>query len=329
MTKRERLQACINGQEVDRPPISLWHHFPELDNNPYKLAQAIIQFQNRYDLDFIKLMPNGLYSVFDWGVKIKPHEKNARTAEASCHAIHEPTDWELLEPLNPTEGVLGNQLECIKILAEQLKGEVPMLQTIFSPLTTASKMAGNEVLLDHLQNYPEQLHAGLEVITQTSIDFTHHCIELGVDGIFFATKWASYTPLSEEKYHEFGKAYDMRILNTTEDNTSFNILHIHGEEIMFDLLVDYPVQAINWHDRRTRPTLGEAVAKYGGCVVGGLDHEETMTHGTTAQITQQVLDAIKQTRGKRLIIGPGCVLNPNVQDWRLHAARAAIDMPQT
>ena len=325
MTKRERLQACIQGKEVDRPPISFWHHFPTIDHEPEQLAQATLQFQQRYDLDFIKLMPHGLYNVLDWGVKVRHYNNSSRKEGISRYAVHEPDDWERLAPLDPTQGVLGQQLACLEILSAKLKGEVPIVQTIFSPLTSAAKLASGDRLSEHLQNAPQKLHTGLEVITQTSIDFARHCVNRGIDGIFLATQWASYTFLSEKAYHEFGKVYDMRILDSVQADTSFNILHIHGEDIMFDLLVDYPVQAINWYDRGTRPTLGEAVAKYGGCVVGGLDHEHTMLHGTKAQITEQVQEAIQQTRGERLIIGPGCVLDPEVESWRLHAARKAVE----
>jgi uroporphyrinogen decarboxylase len=39
-THKERLQACINGQTTDRPPIALWRHFPVDDQTPETLAAA-------------------------------------------------------------------------------------------------------------------------------------------------------------------------------------------------------------------------------------------------------------------------------------------------
>ncbi len=325
MTKRERLQACIQGKEVDRPPISFWHHFPKADYDPEQLAQATLQFQHQYNLDFIKLMPNGLYGVLDWGLRVRRYRDPRKGEGISRYVVHEPDDWERLEPLDPTQGVLGQQLKCLEILSKQLKGAVPLVQTIFSPLSSAAKLAGADRVKEHLINAPRKLQTGLEVITQTTIDFARHCVKRGIDGVFLATQWASYALLSENTYRKFGKRYDIHILDSVQADTTFNILHLHGDEIMFDLLLDYPVQAVNWHDRGTRPTLGEAVAKYGGCVIGGLDHEHTMSFGTKAQITKQVQDAVQQTRGKRLIIGPGCVLPPDVPAWRLHAARKAVE----
>ncbi len=34
MNKRERLEAAIAGQSVDRVPVALWRHFPGDDQDP-------------------------------------------------------------------------------------------------------------------------------------------------------------------------------------------------------------------------------------------------------------------------------------------------------
>ena len=70
MTKRERIQAALQRKPVDRPPVSFWRHFPEIDDNPLALAEALLAFHTRYDLDFIKVMPTGVYCVEDWGCRV-------------------------------------------------------------------------------------------------------------------------------------------------------------------------------------------------------------------------------------------------------------------
>jgi len=44
----------------------------------------------------------------------------------------------------------------------------------------------------------------------------------------------------------------MDILSDVQD-LWLNVLHIHGTNVMFDLVRDYPCQIVNWHDRETRP----------------------------------------------------------------------------
>ena len=119
-------------------------------------------------------------------------------------------------------------------------------------------------------------------------------------------------------------ASDLRLLQAA-DELWLNTLHIHGEQVMFDLLADYPVHVVNWHDRETPPPLqgGQAVVR--GAVLGGLRQWETMLRGTPTDVEREVQDAIKQTGGQRLILGTGCV-TPITAPWaNLRAARRAVE----
>ena len=69
MTKRERLSATINGQQVDRVAVALWRHFPGDDQRPSDLAQSQLVWQHEYDWDFIKVSPSSSFHVLDWGVQ--------------------------------------------------------------------------------------------------------------------------------------------------------------------------------------------------------------------------------------------------------------------
>jgi len=69
MNKRERLEAAIHGQQVDRIPIALWRHFPGDDQRPDDLAAATAGFQRRWDFDFVKVTPASSFCLRDWGVE--------------------------------------------------------------------------------------------------------------------------------------------------------------------------------------------------------------------------------------------------------------------
>jgi hypothetical protein len=68
-THRERIQACLNGEQIDRTPIALWRHFPVDDQNPELLAASTLHFQNTYDFDIVKVTPASSFAVKDWGVE--------------------------------------------------------------------------------------------------------------------------------------------------------------------------------------------------------------------------------------------------------------------
>ena len=61
MDKRERLQATLSGEPVDRPAVALWRHFPVDDQRPEDLAAATLEFQGLYDFDFVKVSPSSSF----------------------------------------------------------------------------------------------------------------------------------------------------------------------------------------------------------------------------------------------------------------------------
>lgn len=56
MTKRERVAATLAVRPVDHPPVSFWQHAPDVDHTAAGLANAMLAFHRRYDLDLIKVM---------------------------------------------------------------------------------------------------------------------------------------------------------------------------------------------------------------------------------------------------------------------------------
>lgn len=324
MTKRERLQAAIRGDEVDRPPVALWRHFPGDDFRPQDLAAETLAFQRRYDFDFVKVTPASSFCLRDWGAEDVWLGNLEGTREYTVRPIASPEDWYNLPVLDPTRGALGAQLQALRLIADGLAGEVPFIQTVFSPLAQAKNLVGPESLLVHLRRWPDALQAGLETVTRTTIRFIEAARETGIDGIFYAVQQAQYGLLSEAEYAVFSRPYDLRILEAAQ-GLWLNVLHLHGNDVMFDLLADYPVQVINWHDRETPPILAEAQRRFGGAVCGGLQQWEVIVRGTPEQVRAQAADAIAQTGGHRFILGTGCITPIVAPASNIRAARMAVE----
>ena len=85
MSRRERIQAAINRQPVDRVPYAVWRHFPVVDRSPAGLAQATLRFHDHYGSDFLKITPHGGYAVEAWGcVEAEEVLPDGHRACASC-----------------------------------------------------------------------------------------------------------------------------------------------------------------------------------------------------------------------------------------------------
>jgi uroporphyrinogen decarboxylase len=233
-------------------------------------------------------------------------------------AVKRPEDWRRLKPLDVSAGVLGAQNRALAAAAKELAGSVPILQTVFSPLTTARKLAG-DAMLDHLRAHPEALEEGLALITRTTIEFAHAALKAGAHGFFFATQLATTEVLSPVEYERFGVRHDLAFFKAVQGRARFSMLHLHGENPMFERLSGYPVEMLNWHDRLTVPDLKAGATRFPGAVVGGIDERGLLATGSEAEVRAQVRDAIAQTGGRRLIVGPGCVAAVAAPDRNVQA----------
>jgi uroporphyrinogen decarboxylase len=326
MTKRERVRAALAGQPVDRVPISLWRHFPDLDTNPTALAQAMLAFHRRYDLDFIKVMPNGVYCVEDWGCETT--YQGGSTGARTCvrHAVQRIEDWSTLRPLAPSAKGLARELSCLAAVRTGRPDDAPVLQTVFSPFTVARKLAGADLVRETMARDPPRLHAAMEVISATFEAYVAACVEAGADGLFFATQAATPEVLSLEEHRTFVEPYDLRVLRAARESGAIVLLHLHGDRpYLANLAAAYPVQAVSWHDRRTRPSLAEAIVQVSQALVGGLDERGSMITDTPEAVRAQVQDAVAQCGGRRLVVGPGCVVDLRVPEANLAAAREAVE----
>lgn len=330
MNKRERLETTIRGEAVDRLAVALWRHFPVDDQSPADLAASTVAFQRQYDFDFIKVTPASSFCIRDWGAQDTWEGEPEGTRAYTAHPVQTPGDWRRLPALDPRAGGLGDQLRCLELIRAELDSApflngVPFIQTVFNPLSQAKNLAGRGQALAHMRRDPAAFQAGLETITQSTVRFIQEASLTGIAGIFLAVQHASYSLMSEAEYAEFGRPYDLRLLEAAAP-LWLNVLHVHGEDVMFDLLADYPVQVWNWHDRETAPSLKEALPKVKGAVCGGLERDATMLLGSPSLVREKIADAVRQTGGRRYIIGTGCVTRVTTPMANLRAARAAAEL---
>ena len=322
-THRERIQACLNGEKPDRTPIALWRHFPVDDQNPETLAASTLHFQQTYDFDIVKVTPASSFAVKDWGVEDQWMGDAEGSRRYTKRIIHNPADWEKLPVLDPTSPHLAGQLACLRLIRQGLNLQTPLIQTIFSPLAQAKNLAGNDVLIAHIRQYPEAVMKGLDTIAKTTARFIEAVCEINVDGIFYAVQHALASMLSLDEYKNFGLPFDQQTLVPTKELWC-NMLHLHGKDVYFSLLRLLNFQIVNWHDRETYPSLSEAQSLFKGVLCGGL-RQDTLVLEDQARVKEEAQDALDQTKGKRFILGTGCVVPITASHGNLLAARNAVE----
>ena len=327
MNKIDRVDAALKGEPVDRVPISFWGHSYLKEWSAEGLAGAMLENYRRYDWDYMKVNPRASYHVEDWGVTLERTTDPNRGHRITNWPVREPGDWRRLRPLEPDRGALGEQLRALRQIRDGLAGEAYFIQTIFSPLSVAKYLVGNQPgpVQTTIQDNPDALRAALDVITETFANYAQATLEAGASGIFFATTgWASGDALTEEQYRRFGIDYDLRVAEAFAGKAPFNVLHNCGEHIYLDLLSDYPVEAISWAATLPgNPTLAEGKERTTKAVMGGVSEKTTLPDSTPEQVDDEVRRAIKETGGRRVLIAPGCSIPPRTPAANLEAAMAA------
>ncbi|MDP6632728.1 MAG: uroporphyrinogen decarboxylase family protein [Dehalococcoidales bacterium] len=328
MKKNERIKAALAGEPVDRPPVALWRHWPMDDQDADLLAERALDFQQRYDWDFIKIPPSSSYCIDDYGAEHKylalPSGRwllGERTHQK--RVIQQTDDWDAIKPLDIHQGTYGRILQCLKFVIEKRDPDIPVIQTVFNPIAMARYMAGDDVYLAHLRRAPEKLERALKAMTETCADFVKASIAEGADGIFMSTSAAGYEVMSVAEHDRFCRPCDLEILEAAGQGW-FNMLHVHGQQPMFAELADYPVQVINWHDRSAGPGLKDALGLFKGALAGGVEQYQTLQFETPREVTAQVHDAVRQTRGRRLIVSAGCTYPITVPEGNILAVRRAL-----
>ncbi len=287
MNKIERVTQALAGGEVDKLPFGFWYHFGLQHMPGRKHAEAEIDFYRTYDLDFLKVMNDSPYPL-----------------PRGLEAITGGEDWTRLEPLEASDACWSEQLAALSMIGEAIGKEALFIETIFSPWTTARKLARSGALAEAREKSPDLLLAAMDSIADSLASYSREAIRRGAAGIFLSLGAASYDQMSVEEYAVWGRPFDLKILEAVQE-APFNVLHIHGERIHFDSLLDYPVSAINWSHFQTPPSLKEGRERSGKAVMGGIN-EATAYYLSAPEIRDQVRGSIEECGMHSLILAPGC-----------------------
>lgn len=323
MSKRERVAAAIAGEPVDRAPASLWgHNFLREWNNDELVGEAVEQYET-YDWDFIKINPR--WSMFPeaWGAVYKPpatqtNQTLVRTALDSLDQLHD------VAAVHPERGVLGEHVETTRLVVERTNGEVDVIQTVFSPMSVLGLMLGHpRALKQATVEAPAAVHGAIARITDTIIGYSRANLAAGASGVFYAPlQWVSRDNASVDWYREFGRPYDLQVLDAIRD-ASFNVLHVCHTNNMLAELLDYPVAAINWDDRdASNADLAEVWAQTSTAVMGGVSRAG-LGELSADQVAAQAHDAAA-VGASRVLVSGGCSIPPHTPHENRAAVAAAV-----
>nr|NQU90527.1 hypothetical protein [Bacteroidota bacterium] len=307
MTHFERMQNCLFGDMTQGIPVSFWRHFPLADQSAEGLARATIDWQKQFEFDFVKVMPSSSFCVKDWGCKDQYSGNPYGIRNYTQHIIKQPDDWFKLPVLDPEHGYLGQQIEALRKIKTGLGNAVPIVQSIFNPLSQMENLAGYQTLTYHLERFPEAVLAGLITISKSTALFIQKAAETGIDGIYFIIKHSDLLRFYQRQYASIVSPFDLICLKPAE-KLWLNIIHIHAETANINDFEHYPTQILSIHGLHDHETLKNIKSLTSKVLCGGLQRQEVMAVGMEGDVIKQANDFNSEMGSRPFILAAECGL---------------------
>jgi uroporphyrinogen decarboxylase len=305
--------------------MSLWRHFYDQEKTADQLTATMIQWQEKWNWDLLKLNPAACYHVLDWGAEYEFHNDPLKEPSLLKAAIKTVDDFKRIGRLDVNYGALGDQLKVIRNLRTRFGPDLPILETVFSPPEIAHRlMSGREAFSVFLKEDAEAVHGLLKTITDVFEQFCLACLEAGASGIFFATKWANSDSMTREEYERFERPYDLQILNRLAARNALIVLHVCGPNTYLSEMLDYPSDILSYDFFAPgNPDAVELIRNSEKFVMGGVDPQRLKT-----DLNSVVKDCERFLKFDHWMTGASCVVLPDTPDsavqelknrlWALH-----------
>jgi len=300
MNKIERIRTVLAGELPDRVPASFWFHFPEAQAHGKESVEAHLAFYRQADLDFLKIMNEHPYRV---ETKIK-----------------HPNDWRKLKPAPLSSGFYQAQLDEIKMITDELKGECLTTTTIFNPFSSGNH-ASDRLVTEHLKADPDSVNIGLATIAESLAEFAQACLEAGADGIYFSAQGGEADRFEEHDFLKFIKPHDLTVLNAIKDKGELNIIHICRDNVRLHLYCNYPGHVFNWAVTGPKNvSLKSGKKLINRPILGGMDNRGVIVNGNQQEIEAATYQVIRSVGPRNLILGADCTLPTDVNIANIRAA---------
>jgi len=326
MTGRKRVEAAIAMGVADRPPVGAWGHTYREEWSPADLAAITVDRARRFGWDFVKFQPRASTFAEAFGSVYHPSGHSLRAPIMIKPAVPDLESWTSVEVRNPQ--VFADQVESLRSAVRELGPDIPVIQTVFSPITVGGYLVGKSQsrVVRELRKHPEVVGPALEKIAEALVDFSRRSVEAGAAGIFYAISgYAGRNVMKEAAYRDLVLPYDLAVLNALPGQAWFNVLHLCGSNLNFALARDLPAQVVSWSiHNQGNPSLREGRDLAGRAVMGGLSQRSTLVYGPASKIEDEVRAAVEDTGGRGLLVAPGCSVPPRVRDANLAAVMSGI-----
>jgi len=286
----------------------------------------------------MKINPRATYYPEAWGNEYDFSIYNDIMPKMVKHTISDVEDLRKIDEHSGNESVFAEQLEAIKLIKQELHNEVPVFQTIYTPIGVLLNLCGEQglgryrkssredsLLIKLFKKDREGVHKALIAISRTLSRYASATIKAGADGVFYAALgMAREGYMTYEEWEEFVKPYDLIVLE--ELKSSMTILHTCGIYSNPQRFVDYPINILHWAESAPgNPLITESIEWIGKkAVMGGMD-ERLFGTGSEEEIFRSAKKSIQAHSDRPFILAPDCSVSIRSLDSELRAFRETVN----
>ncbi|MCL4251448.1 MAG: hypothetical protein KJ065_25075 [Anaerolineae bacterium] len=307
MNKRELMFALLDSSAaLPHIPAAFFLHFPPEFRRGQPAVDKHIAFFRHTGMDLVKIQYECGFPALD--------------------SIQNPGDWRNLPRYG--QEYFAEQLAVVGGLVQAMKQEAVVVITLYSPFMEARHTAGEDTLIRHLNEDPEAVRQGMEIITDSLLFFVRECVRLGVDGFYHSTQGGEGGRFADQRiFDHYIRPLDLVLMNEANATCPFNILHVCDYLRSYEdfaPFVDYPGHIVNSPlqvgDQMLTPA--EAAALFKRPYMGGMERKGTLATGTPEQIRAEA-QAVIAGAPDHFMLAADCTV-PNDTPW--DNLKTAIDV---
>jgi uroporphyrinogen decarboxylase len=296
--KRERMLQWLAGKtDPGYTPAAFFLHFGPQYKNGSAAAKRHLEFFRHTDMDFVKIQFEQTYERQAFLVK--------------------PADWSKLalrkidfyEPL----------IQTVRELVKAARKDAMILMTLYSPYMCAGHCATAPVLKRHLEENPDAVKRGLDILTESQMIFVRASIREGVDGFYMSTQGGEAKQFSHPGiFTRYIKPADLVAMKEIQAACPFNILHVCDYVAPYsgyDAALDYPGHVVNCNTRLAGREISprEIAGLFKRPYMGGMDRHGILAKGTDKQVEEEIRRVVKSAP-RQFILAADCTV-ANETDW--------------
>jgi hypothetical protein len=298
----ERLEATMQGEATDRPPFAAYQRIPLNFMSGESSGTAALALAEFLEVD-IAVMP------FCYGYPA-----------SQPLSFDRPLDLAELEGCHGTTGVWSKQLDALRRLSKGSQGRRWVIQEVPSPWGLLFELAGRDLVMKSLREYPGFVKKALETLTESLTSFVRCSLQEETQGILYRNPAMSFEVMQPKDYQIWGQRYDQSILEVAKD-CPLVVQQFVGPKCYVREVGDLPVTAFGW-STATGPRMDINQPRFGRVLWGGLN--ETMTDQSLDSWRGHVEDVLRDSRQTNWICSLGEPLTPGLSLSKLTALKEAV-----